>query len=359
MSNSLVSERTEAARLQSELQDLQRERRQVAPERALRAVHATRDPASARCARGLVGVMVTLNAHVQAELKLRAVAPLRAPGPVGRVAPDRDARDRGGHVFDRDGVLGGRGPVGADRGGLQGRMGGDLRSELRRGDLRGELGRGDRGRGEVGGMDRDGRGGGSERPRAPHPWDPTPKILAPGAAKPARMLIQSAITKRAKEDDEAPNDEDDEDRRRKRGREDDEEEDEGVDDDAVDKAEPSSMRMDKPEAGYERVTKSRRISAESADGDRERDMRRDRDGDRDRRRDGARDREVRTSRDQRAAAADSDKKEAGEGGGRAGGSSRVEVKSRNKRMFGGLLGHLKKAKKEEETLSQSESIKKR
>ena len=168
-------------------------------------------------------------------------------------------------------------------------------------------------------MDRDGRSGAGDRPRAPHPWDPTPKKTAASGPTVGRVLIQSAITKRGKGEEEANEDDDNEERRKKRGREDDDEEDDDADGDGDSKVEYSSMRMDKPSADLEpsRASKSRRVFAES-DGDKDRDARRDhdRDRDRDRRRDAGRDRQQRSPRDQRAAAADGDTKERGEGTGK-------------------------------------------
>ena len=250
---------------------------------------------------------------------------------------DRD----GGGVFDRGGrAMGGR---------LEGRLGvGDLRGELRRGvgDMRrpgGEIGH----RSE---MDRDGRGD-SERPKAPHPWDPTPKREPMRPLQAPKSLIQSAITKRGREgEDEGPEDEDEEQRRKKRGRDDDDEEGEEDGKDAVEEEKYSGMRMDDASADFERSAKSRRISSEG-DRDRETDKRRESDRDRE----GARDRQLRSPRDQRPAGK-ADNKERSEG---APGLDKTEVKNRNKRMFGGLLGHLQKAKKEEETISHSDTVKRR
>jgi len=178
-----------------------------------------------------------------------------------------------------------------------------------------------------------------------------------------KAVMQSAITKRGREDDEEPDpdpdpDPDDEDRRKKRGREDDGDDEvaaEVTGKAAEDDEQNTGMRMDKPVAstGFDgrAAAKSRRISAEG-----ERDEERDWDRDRDPRRDSGRDRDRARDRQPRAAAASAEGKERSQG---AGAINKVEVKSRNKRMFGGLLGHLQKAKKEEEKISQSDAVQKR
>jgi len=176
-----------------------------------------------------------------------------------------------------------------------------------------------------------------------------------------KAVIQSAITKRGREDEEDPDpdpDHDDEDRRKKRGREDNGDEEveaEVTGKAAEDDEQNTGMRMDKPVAstGFDgrAAAKSRRISAEG-----ERDEERDWDRDRDPRRDSGRDRDRARDRQPRAAAASAEGKERSQG---AGAINKVEVKSRNKRMFGGLLGHLQKAKKEEEKISQSDAVQKR
>jgi len=403
---------SDAARLQAELQDLQRERRQVprrartragAQARRRRAVPgaSTRDHCGmGRClqcvclwrrARQGAGAPPTLCARrvttsacvracmracsracrAQAELKLRDLDTRRGPGGRGggvigpggrgaglRGAPDRDARDAG--VFDRDGQrANGEGRDGR----LQGRFGagGDLRGELRRasdmrgGDLRDLRAPGHRIPWDAG----DARGGAAERPKAPHPWDPKPKATVQRDAKPARAVIQSAITKRGREEEEeageVPADDDDV-LRRKRGRgDDDDEEEEDAETGKGDGDEaqpPSGMRMDRPDA-FDRAAKSRRISADEKDWDRarDRDGRRDGGRERERERDAGRERQLRSPREKRSSGQDA--------GSKATVINKAEVKNRNKRMFGGLLGHLQKAKKEEEVISQSEIIKKR
>ena len=263
-------------------------------------------------------------------------------------APDRDARDSG--IFDRDGL---RAHGGARDSRLQGRLGaggggggggGDLRGELRRGiDMRGgdlrDARAGDLRPGHRIPWDAaDARGGAADRPRAPHPWDPTPKATALRDVKPARAVIQSAITKRGREEEEEeaveePADDDDEVRRRKRGRDNDEEdEDEKAGKGDGDEAEPpSGMRMDRPDAAFDRAAKSRRISAE---GDRESDRTRERD--RDGRRDGRereRERErgsdgrrERDARNEKSSGQDAESQVKGEG---AMVINKLEVKNRN------------------------------
>jgi len=212
-------------------------------------------------------------------------------------------------------------------------------------------------------MDRDGRGG-ADRPKAPHPWDPTPKresVVLRDRATP-KVVIQSAITKRGREEEEEEPDPDpdEEERRKKRGREDADDEEVEVEatvKTAGDEEQHTGMRMDTPldkdSTGFDgrAAAKSRRISAEG-DRDREREW----DGDRDNRRDSGRDRDRARDRPPHSGAATAENKERSEG---AAVTNKVAVKSRNKRMFGGLLGHLQKAKKEEETISQSDTIKKR
>jgi hypothetical protein len=195
-------------------------------------------------------------------------APMGGPagGRGGMGGYDRGNQDRGG-VFDRDG----RGPMGDTRGEL--RRGGDLRGELSRypAHHRG-IPEAQRDMGEQG------------RSKAPHPWDPTPKDppSRDRNPRPSKAVIQSAITKRGREDEEEADadveDDDEVQRRKKRGRDDDEDEEEGEeaakpardDDDGY-----SGMRMDAPSA------KLRRISAE---GDRTRESHRASDNGRDDRR---------------------------------------------------------------------------
>jgi len=333
----------------------------------------TIEAALAPCERALtMSALVRVAWSAQAELKLRDLDMRRGPGgrgggvigPGGRGAglragaPDRDARDGG--IFDREGL---RANGGARDSRLQGRLGaggggGDLRGELRRGsDMRGSdlrdarAGGGDLRPGHRIPWDAaDARGGAADRPRAPHPWDPTPKATALRDVKPARAVIQSAITKRGREEEEEetveePADDDDEVRRRKRGRDNDEEdEDEKAGKGDGDEAEPpSGMRMDMPDAAFDRAAKSRRISAE---GDRESDRTRERDRD-DRRDERERERERRSdgrrergARNEKSSGQDAESKVKGEG---ATVINKVEVKNRNKRMFGGLLGMFMRA----------------
>ncbi|EKX49853.1 hypothetical protein GUITHDRAFT_135558 [Guillardia theta CCMP2712] len=277
----------------------------------------------------------------QAELKLRDLDGRRRPfRPQAyehdlRSSDSTDLRDRLGGRFDRN-----------DRGDHRDFDRRDFRRDFRDRD-----------------MDRD-------HDRAPHPWD-APKFSVQSAVTRASEGPRKRKRDYSEEEEEASDDEDREEgggrRRRKRGSEDKQEEDE--EDDYNPKLRmdnPGRMREDFDDRDRARARPKRSHDSNS---ERHRDDKHDRDRDRDREKEKDREKEeAREKEDKDEENEDGKSKKEKEKDDAKDGEKEIktprsaektDIRGRNRRMFGNLLGQLQKAKKQEEDISKSQIMQKR